>query len=148
VSTGGGNVRIRNADRFVQAKTGGGSIEISIQDGHVIANTGAGDIDVEVSEGLGDDGVGIELTTGSGDVTLILPADISVELDFDLSYTRNSRRDYEIVSDFEIEEERTDRWDSSHGSPRKHIYGTATLGEGGPQVRIRCTNGDIVLKKQ
>jgi DUF4097 and DUF4098 domain-containing protein YvlB len=148
VSTGGGNIRIRDANRFVQAKTGGGSIEISVRDGHVIANTGAGDIDVEVRDGLGDDGVGVELTTGSGDVTLILPAGISVEFDLDLSYTRNSRQDYEIVSDFDIEEEHTDRWDSSRGSPRKHIYGTATLGEGGPRVRIRCTNGDIYLKKQ
>jgi len=148
VSTGGGNIEIRNAERFVRAQTGGGSIEIEIRDGVVAANTGAGDIEVEISGGFGDGDGDVDLSTGYGDIVLILPDGISAELDLDLSYTRNSSRDYEIFSDFDIDQERTSKWDSSHGSPRKHIYGTGTVGRGGVKVKINCVNGNIRVKSR
>ena len=148
VETGGGDIRILNASRMVKAKTGGGDIRIEIDNGSVKATTGAGDIEVTVVSGLGEGREGIELRTGHGEINVILPADASVELDLDLSYTRNSSRNYEIDSDFDLEIEHTDKWETRHGSPRKHIYGTATVNGGKHKVLIRCVNGDINIEKR
>jgi len=146
VKTGGGNVTVRNAEKFVRASTGGGSIAIEVRNGIVEARTGAGEIEVEVDGGFGHadvDDDAIYLTTGHGDITLILPEDLSIELDLDLAYTRNSRHDFEIISDFDIDEERTQEWDTEHGTPRKHVYGTAEINGGKYKVVVRVVNGDI-----
>jgi DUF4097 and DUF4098 domain-containing protein YvlB len=146
VQTGGGEIDIQNADRFVDAQTGGGDISIHTESGWVKATTGAGDIDVVIRSDTKDEG-DVSLITGTGDVTITLPAGFSMELDVDLGYTRNSDRDYRILSDFEIDEEHTDKWDSSQGTPRKHIYGTATLAGGKHKIRIRTVNGDVRIRK-
>ena len=146
--TGGGNIIVRNAEDFVKATTGGGSIRIEIHDGSVRAVTGSGDIEVEVTGDLGEGDDGVHLTTGNGDIELILPADISAQLEFDLAYTRNSNRNYEIESDFDITLKRTDEWETRHGSPRKHIYGTGKLGGGKYLIKISCVNGNIRLRKR
>ncbi len=148
ITTGGGNITIRNAERFVDATTGGGNIEVEIRDGSVHAMTGAGDIEIVVEGDLGDGDEGVSLSTGSGEIVLTLPGDISAELDLDLSYTRNSSRSFKIVSDFDLDEERTDKWESRHGTPRKHIYGTGKLGGGKYLIKVRCVNGNIRLKKR
>ncbi len=148
VKTGGGNIGIRNASRFVKANTGGGDIEIEIQDGYVEASTGAGDIEIIVLEGLGDGRDGIDLRTGYGEITLILPEDASIEFDLDLSYTRNSSQDFQIDSDFDLDTEHTEKWDSRNGSPRKHVYGTASINGGKHRVIIHSVNGDIRIKKR
>jgi DUF4097 and DUF4098 domain-containing protein YvlB len=148
VHTGGGDINVRNASFFVEAETGGGDVEIEIVDGYVTASTGAGDIEVIVSEGLGDSRDGVDLRTGHGEVTVILPADASVELDLDLSFTRNSSREFEITSDFDLDLEETQKWDTKNGSPRKHIYGTASVNGGRHKVVIHNVNGNIRIKKQ
>lgn len=148
VQTGGGDIRIEEASRIVIAKTGGGDIEIEIDDGKVEAVTGAGDIEVIVEDGLGRDAEGIDLKTGHGEIDLILPADASVRFDLDLAYTRNSSRGYDIESDFDLEIERTTEWETRHGSPRKHIYGSASINGGKHLVTIRCVNGDINIEKR
>jgi len=148
VNTGGGDIRIRGAERFVKASTGGGDIEIEVGDGWVAAGTGAGDIEVTVTDGFGDGEDGIDLSTGHGRITVTLPADASVTFDLDLMYTRNSRRDYDIDSDFELDLEHTKDWDSRRGSPRKHIYGTASINGGRHKVIIDSVNGDIRIRKK
>jgi len=147
VQTGGGSIVLRDVERFVEATTGGGSIDIEILNGSVRAQTGAGNIEVEVIGGLGDGEEGVYLITGSGNIILTLPGDISAELDIDLAFTRNSSRDFQIKSQFDIEVELTDEWETGHGTPRKHVYGTGKLGGGGPKISIRCVNGNIRLKK-
>ena len=149
LETGGGDIDVRGARKFVKATTGGGDIEIEVADGWVEASTGAGDIAIEVLGSLGDDGDhGVSVFTGYGNVTLTLPADISAELDVDLAYTRNSKRDYEIQSEFALEQEHTREWDSSQGTPRRHIYGTATLRGGKHLVKLNVVNGDVTIRKR
>ena len=148
VRTGGGNINIRNASHFVEATTGGGDIAIEIMNGYVVAKTGAGDIEVTVDGDLGDSADGINLMTGHGDVIVTLPADASIELDLDLSYTRNSSRSYELDCEFDVEIERTDTWETRHGSPRKHIYGKATINGGEHRVVIHNVNGNITIRKR
>jgi len=148
VTTGGGDIDVSDAAKVVGVRTGGGDIEIQTRFGHVQAHTGAGDVEVAVAQGPGKLNGSIEIVTGTGDVTLTLPADFSAEFDIDLSYTKNSRRDFEIKSDFPVNAEHTDEWDSRDGSPRKHIYGTGTVKDGKHKIKIRTTNGDIrIIKK-
>ena len=148
VKTGGGDIDIRKASRFVRAETGGGNIDIEIASGTVTARTGAGDIDVRVEGGLGDGRDGIGLFTGYGEVTLILPGDASLELDLDLTYTRDSSRRYKITSDFEVDIRPTQNWNTEHGSAQKHIYGTGTINGGKHRVIVRNVNGNIRIKKR
>lgn len=146
VSTAGGGIDVRAADRFVKARTGGGDISIEIVRGWVNARTGAGDIDV-VIEKNGSDDAGVTLITGIGDVSVTVPPGFSMELDVDLAYTRNSDRDYRIHCDFDFDEERTQEWDYSSGTPRKHIYGTGKIAGGRHTIKITTVNGDVYIKQ-
>ena len=146
VRTAGGDIDIRNGRHFIHAGTGGGDIEIEIESGDVTARTGAGEIEVivERAEGEGD----IALSTGLGDVTLIVPPGFSARYDLTIGYTRNSRRDFSFISDLDLDEERTTSWDSSGGTPRRYIYGSGVSGDGDYRVEIRTTNGNITIRER
>lgn len=146
VSTMGGDIHIEQAFRFVKAKTMGGDIRIDEVEGWVKATTMSGDIEVTVV-GASDGEKGITLISNSGDVTLTVPADFSMELDLQIAYTRNSRRNFRIISDFPLRQEQDENWDYSKGTARRYIYGTGTLAGGKSLVRIETINGNIRLKK-
>ena len=161
----GGNITIRSASKFVKAKTMGGAIEISKVDGSVNVTTMGGNIQIDSLDGtvqattmagdlditmVGDSEKGernINLKSMSGDVTLTVPQGLSMNLDITLAYTKNSSRDYKIISDFPIQLEETKDWDHSQGSPRRYIYGTGTIAGGKNKLKIETTNGDVYLKK-
>jgi DUF4097 and DUF4098 domain-containing protein YvlB len=147
VNTMGGDIVVKQASGFVKAHTMGGNIDIEVDDGWVKATTMAGDVHVEIEEGFGDGEKGVELTSLSGDIELVVPADASMDLDLTIAYTRNSSQDFEIDSDFGVEIERSKHWDYSNGSPRKRIYGEAKVAGGKYPVVIETINGDIVIKK-
>lgn len=146
VHTGGGNVKVRNADRFVRANTGGGDIEIELEEGWVSAGTGAGDMVVSIDREGGERD--IVLSSGYGDVTLIVPEGYGMDLDLDLRYTRGSGRDYEVVSDFDIRTDRSDDWERRRSMDTwvKHITSDDEINGGGQKVKIRTTNGNIYIK--
>ncbi len=144
--TGGGDIEVFDASRFVEVWTGGGDINIRIEEGWVEAFTGAGDVDITIEEDLGDGDEGIEIFTGTGDVTVTLPEGLSLDLDLQIGYTRNSSRKYDIKSDIPINLERTDDWDYGWGSPKKYILGTASILGGEHHVTIRTTNGNIRIE--
>ncbi len=146
VQTMGGDIDISNASRFVKAKTMGGDIEIEMGDGWVKATTMAGDIKVEITQGLGEGKEGVELVSLSGDVRLEIPRDVSASLDLTIAYTKNSRRDYEIVSDWDLDIEHSRDWDYNNGTPRKRIHGTGTIGSGKYPIKIKTINGNIYVK--
>jgi DUF4097 and DUF4098 domain-containing protein YvlB len=148
VRTGGGNIRIRSAASYAKARTGGGDIRIDAIDGWAEASTGAGSIEVTMIGETGDGRRDVTLESGLGDIYLTLPAEISARFEIELAYTRNSSQRFEIDSDFDLLEERTDTWDSSQGDPRKYIRGTATVGGGRNLIRVRTTNGDVHLRKR
>jgi DUF4097 and DUF4098 domain-containing protein YvlB len=147
VNTMGGDISVQEASAFVKAHTMGGNIDIEVDDGWVHAHTMAGNVTVEVEEGLGDGEKGVKLTSLSGDIELVVPADLSMDLDLTIAYTRNSSQDFEIISDFDVQIERSKHWDYSNGSPRKRIYGTGKVAGGKYPIVIETINGDIVIKK-
>jgi DUF4097 and DUF4098 domain-containing protein YvlB len=146
VYTGGGNIQVKGANRFVVARTGGGDIDVDILEGWVNANTGAGDIEVFVVQNTMEKG-DISLNSGNGDIVLTLPSDFSMNLSVELGVTNNTSGNYSVSSDFDIDIATDDEWDYSHGTPRKYTIGSATLNGGDHRVNIHTTNGNVIIKK-
>ena len=146
-STMGGEIYIGSAGKYVKAKTMGGEITIKEIDGWVKASTMGGEITVNM---IGDPQKGkrdVDLSSMGGDITLTVPEGLSMEFDIELTYTKRSMRDYEIICDFPIKIEESESWDYSNGSPRKYIYGTGTVAGGKNRIKIETTNGNIRIKK-
>jgi hypothetical protein len=139
LQTMGGNIEVEQAAGFVRAKTMGGNIVVGSVDGPIKATTMGGSVEVTVTGAGGD----VRLTSLGGDVTLEVPRDFSMDVDITLAYTKNSRREYSIHSDFPLTIRRSDAWDYGSGSPRKYIYGTAASGP--HRVKIETVNGDVRL---
>jgi DUF4097 and DUF4098 domain-containing protein YvlB len=122
-------------------------VNIEVTDGWVDATTMAGDVDVTVTGGFGEGEKGVNLSSMSGDISLMIPAGLPVDLDLTISYTKNSSQDFEFISDIDLDIERSKDWDYSNGSPRKRIHGTATIGGGKYPIVIKTINGNIRLKE-
>jgi len=148
VKTMGGGIHIGSAKEFVKAKTMGGEIEIKELDGGTEATTMGGDIAVTM---VGDPSSGkrdVKLDSKGGEIRLTLPAGLSMDIDVELQYTKNSSRNYKIDSDFPLTISETPEWDEGHGTARKTIKGTASLGGGKNKIVIRTINGNVILKKR
>lgn len=145
VKTMGGDIHIKQAAEYVKASTMGGDVRIDAVDGTVSASTMGGNVDVTVVGGSARDR-DVELKSMGGEITLTLPANFAGTFDVEIIYTRNSRRDYKITSDFPLNITETPEWSYSRGVPRKTIRGTG--GSGGNTVKIETTNGDVVIRKR
>jgi DUF4097 and DUF4098 domain-containing protein YvlB len=142
VSTGGGDIRIHSAKKFVSASTGGGDIQIDSFQGEMEATTGAGNIVV----GAANDSR-IDLTSGTGDITVTLPSSFSGEIYIKAAYTRD-HREAQIVSDFPLNYDQSREWSDKEGTPRKYVYGKANLGSGSGRIHVSTVNGNVYLKKR
>ena len=129
VSTGNGDVEVRGARSAVRVSTGNGHVNVMTADGPVEVRTGNGDIDVSMTQLKARDDM--TFSTGSGAVRVTLPAGYNGELD---ASTGNG----ELRSDFDLKIQ-------GRMNPR-HIR--ATIGEGGPRLRLTTGNGRLeVLRK-
>ena len=128
VSTGNGDVEVRNAKARVHVSTGNGDVDVVTVEGPVEVSSGNGDIDVRMSALRAKDDMSFH--TGSGDVKLTLPANYNGELD---ANTGNGT----IRSDFDLKVK-------GQLNPR-HIR--ATIGEGGPMLRLETGNGQFEIRK-
>jgi DUF4097 and DUF4098 domain-containing protein YvlB len=159
VKTNGGDVLIQDVTGGLRGSsmggqmirknvtTMGGNIRVNSVDGTVQATTMAGDINITL---VGDPEKGdrsVKLKSMSGDVQLTVPSNLSMAVDITLAYTKESSRDYKILSDFPIQLDSTKKWDHSQGSPRKYIYGAGTVAGGKNKLKIETVNGDVYLKK-
>jgi len=144
VRTGGGAVYIGRSAGDVSASTGGGDITIGPLDGSAVAHTGAGKITIEL-RGAGDHSV--DVTSGNGQVTLVLPPNFSGRVELETAYTERHGRT-RIESDWPLSPTETSFWDDSHGTPRRFVRARQTIGRGtGGVLRVRTVNGDIVLRR-
>jgi len=145
ISTGGGRIRIGPSGGEVFAQTGGGPIDIGPASGSVAAHTGAGDVTLQLT---GSGPHSVDVTSGKGHVTLIVPSDLNATLELETAYTDNYGRKTRIVSDWPLSTTETSTWDDSHGTPRKYVRVRQNIGRGGAVIRVRTTNGDIELKRE
>lgn len=128
VSSGNGDVDIRGAKASVDVRTGNGSVTVSTSEGPVDARSGNGDIDVSMSSLRARDDM--EFHTGSGSVRVTLPSGYNGELD---ASTGNG----ELRTDFELRV-------LGRMNPR-HVR--ATIGTGGPKLRLTTGNGRLEIRK-
>jgi hypothetical protein len=89
----------------------------------------------------------VKLSSYGGKIILTVPAGLSMDVDIELAYTKDARKKYRIISDFDLELKESDKWDRSSGSPRKYIYGKAKIAGGKHKLKINTINGNIYLKK-
>ncbi len=144
VTTGGGRISIGSSGGEVYAQTGGGPIDIGPASGSVAALTGAGDVNIELK---GSGSHSVDVTSGTGQVVIVAPADLNATLDLETAYTNNFRGKTRIVSDWPVNVTETNTWDDSHGTPRKYVRVRQNVGKGGALIRVRTVNGNIVLKR-
>lgn len=128
VSTGNGDVEVRNAKARVDVSTGNGDVAVVTVEGPVEVSSGNGDIDVRMSALRAAESMSFH--TGSGDVSLTLPTNYNGELD---ASTGNGT----IRSDFDLKIK-------GQLNPR-HIR--ATIGTGGPLLRMSTGNGQFEIRK-
>ncbi|MCK4538669.1 MAG: DUF4097 family beta strand repeat protein [Candidatus Krumholzibacteria bacterium] len=145
--TMGGDITVESAGEYVKAKTMGGDIEIHSIDGWVVATTMGGDVTVRM---VGDPAEGkrdVRIKSMGGDVEIILPDGLSIDFDVEIAYTKNCRKKCEIISDFPIQIEETEKWKRRWGQKRKYIYGTGEVDGGEHTIKIRTINGNVRIKK-
>jgi len=143
IRTGGGQITIGETNGDFFASTGGGDVSIGAADGAVEIVTGAGDVEINVTR----EGNPIQIASGNGTVTLTLPRNMSADLDLETGYTRQ-HGPTRIHSDWAVSTTETDNYDSRQGTPRRYVRTQQSIGGGGPRIRVRTTNGDIVLKRR
>ncbi len=140
VHTGSGSVEVRNLAGDLKVRTGSGSIEMDGVTGAIDAHTGSGGIKVRGAEGLvlldtGSGSIQYEGTpegdcrfeTGSGSITLAVPADLNMEVDLDTG-SGTVDLDFTVKGEVTKREARGVIGDGSRGS----IY--AHTGSGGVEL--------------
>ena len=128
VTTGNGDVEVRDAKAPVRVTTGNGNVTVATTEGLVDARSGNGDIDVRISALRARDDM--TFSTGSGTVHLSLPASYNGELD---ASTGNG----EMRSHFDLKVK---------GRLNPHRI-RATIGDGGPLLRLSTGNGGLEVRK-
>jgi len=144
VTTGGGRIRIGPSGGEVYAMTGGGDIDIGPATGSVEAHTGAGDVRIELK---GPAAHSVDVTSGKGEVVLVVPRDLNAILELETAYTNNLGHKTRILSDFPLQTSETTDWDSREGTPRRYVRARQTIGSGGGVIRVRTVNGNVVVKR-
>ena len=144
VTTGGGAIRIGPSAGEVYASTGGGPIDIGPASGSVEAHTGAGDVIITLT-GAGSHSV--DVTSGKGQVVLVLPRDLSATLEIETAYTNNLGHKTRIESELPLTITETNEWDSSTGTPRRYVRGRQIVGGGLGVIRVRTVNGNVILRR-
>ena len=128
VTTGNGDVDVRDVKAAVRVNTGNGRVTVGTSEGPVEARTGNGDIVVTMSKLRASEDM--TFSTGSGDVRVTLPAGYNGELD---ATTGNGH----LSSDFDLKVQ---------GRMDPHRV-RATIGDGGPRLRLTTGNGRLEIRK-
>jgi hypothetical protein len=122
--TGSGDIRVWDAPAGIRAHTGSGNIELHSVGGALRAETGSGGVLAE-----GSPGGEWQVRTGSGDVTLRLPAAAAFELE---AHTGSG--------DIQCAHPLTSVGRLHHSSLQGTVRG------GGPRVSIRTGSGDVDVR--
>ena len=145
VQTMGGDITINSADKFVKAKTMGGNILIKSVNGSVKATTMGGNIGI-TETGTGDN-KDIELKSMSGDITLVAPADFSMDINSQITYNQDESGKYKIHSDFSLNESTAQKEKNNGWRKTEVLTGTGIFNGGNNKVKISTIAGDIYIKK-
>lgn len=146
LKTMGGDITVNSVGSFLDAETMGGDINVKKAEGKVKVKTMGGDIEVNMS-GAPENVKDVSLTSLGGDITITLPEGASLAVDIDIELSRNCTGEPKIISDFNVDEKRTNEWEKCNGQDRKHIYGKGVINGGKYTLKIKNINGNVYLKK-
>jgi DUF4097 and DUF4098 domain-containing protein YvlB len=147
LSTMGGPIHVHSAGRFVKAKTMGGPVTLDAVDGWIDASTMGGDVEATMTGDPSGGKRSVALTSMAGDITLSVPAGLSMDIDIELAYTKGHEGEYTIKSDFPVKQDVSPEWERENGSPRKIIHGTGNVAGGSNRVTIKTVNGNVTIRK-
>ena len=147
LETRGGSIHVGRADGPVTARTDGGDIEVHAAAGSVHAVTDAGDIEVRLVGGAETGARTVELASLDGEVTLVVPESLSMSVEVEILYTRNSSRGYGVIGDLPLEVQESDEWLYEDGELRKRIAARGRVGDGATRVVISTVNGNVTLRR-
>ena len=125
--TSGGSIRIESASGNVYAKTSGGSITVEEVMGHIEAGTSGGSITAHISRQPEND---CRLTTSGGSINIYLASDINVDVNARTSGGR-------VTTDIPV---------TITGELSKNSL-NAEINEGGPELYLRTSGGNVNLHK-
>ncbi len=130
VDTISGKITMEEITGIIEVHSVSGRIKIADSGGAVKSvHTISGSIWVELKE-IAESPPDMALTSVSGDVTLLLPENISAEIDARTTSGRISSK-FKVMVEGEIEKRRF----------------RGTIGEGGIRITLKTTSGDISLEK-
>lgn len=133
LSTSGGDIVVKAAGGAITARTSAGDITLRRVRGPVVAQTSGGTVVCEI---VSVEKPGVEVATGGGDVTLILPANYRGDLDIRVTGV-DAEGDY-ILSQFpEIAVVKREGTQRAEGK----------LGGGGPKITVRTAAGVVRIRK-
>lgn len=138
------NLTVENVAGEHELSNVNGGITANDIEGSVVADTTNGRIEVSFTELTPNRAM--SFTTFNGDIDLSLPADVDADL-------RIATNRGEILTDFDVEvqprQPNVER-DNDVGRYRVSLEQEvrATIGAGGPEIRLRTFNGDIVIRRR
>jgi DUF4097 and DUF4098 domain-containing protein YvlB len=133
LETTGGDIVVKSGGGAVTARTTAGDITLRKIRGPVVAQTSGGSVLCEIVSVVRP---GVEVTTGGGDVTLVLPANYRGDVDVRVTGV-DSDEDY-IVSQFpEVAVVKRETLQRAEGK----------LGGGGPRITVQTTAGVVRIRK-
>jgi len=134
--TTNGKIELENITGYIRARTTNSSVYLrNVKSSRVNASTTNGGIRAEIE--LDEDGK-YDFSTTNGNIRVTIPENSKVDVEARCR-SRQFRSDFEILSRYDLEDDRWDRWSSR--SIRGKING------GGAMLTMRTTNGRIELRK-
>ena len=133
LETTGGDLVLKSGGAAVTARTGGGDVTVKSAKGPVVIRTAGGTVFCEIA---GSDRSPVEIVSGGGDVTLVLPSNAKGDVEVAVAGVEPDG-DY-ILSQF------PELAISRRGS-RQTAAGT--LNGGGPRVVVRSTSGTVRVRR-
>ena len=127
--TTNGGITLNNVSGRIEFRTTNGGVKLSNLGGEVKGRTTNGGIDVDLT-GATWQGAGLDVETSNGGVKLAIPANYSAQLE---TGTVNGRLDVQFPV-------------TVHGRLDRDI--SATLGSGGPTIRVRTSNGGVRITRK
>jgi DUF4097 and DUF4098 domain-containing protein YvlB len=131
----------------------GGNIEIGSVDGGLHLVTMGGNVSATMTGDPANGDRDVYISSMGGDITLVVPDKLSMDIDLTIAYTKDleSHGHYggkpQIISDFNLSQNESTDWEHEHGTPRKYIYGKASVAGGKNKIHIETINGDVSIKK-
>lgn len=146
VKTMGGDIEINSVKKYLSAETMGGEIHVKSADAKIKCKTMGGDIYIKFDGDGNAEDRDMKLTSMSGDVELIIPADFSMDIEVKIKVDSDDVNDFDIINDFGLQREIKDGegWFDGDG---KVIYASKTVNGGKNKVRINTVNGNVRIKK-